>query len=91
MSRPKKCRELRSRKKLLKLLDKPEKISVNFYMKQKDLINLATSDIGGKLKELEIHPEYEEGRPVLDFSQVQFPALESLEIHYQGIEAIDFT
>ena len=86
--------ELESRKKLLKFLEKPENyvnVSITFYMKQQDLTQLATSGIGGQLKELSFTPEYEDGSPVIDFSQVQFPALERLEIHHQALEAIDFT
>ena len=85
--------ELSSKKQLLKLLEKPENynVTVTFHMKQEDLIKLATSEIGSKVKELVFNPEYRDGSPVLDFSQVQFPVLERLEIQCQAIEAINFT
>merc|ERR550519_1295027 len=40
---------------------------------------------------LEIHPEYEEGVPVLDFSEVPFPNLKHLTIYYQSMKAVHFT
>ena len=86
--------ELKSRNHLSEFLEKPEnylKVRVTFNMKQEDLTQLATSDIGSKLKELSFTPKYGSRSAVIDFSQVQFPALEKLEIHHQVIEAIDFT
>merc|ERR1719186_470871 len=41
--------------------------------------------------ELEIHPEYAEGVPTLDFSEVEFLTLESLTIRHQSIKSVHFT
>merc|ERR1719369_2406713 len=43
------------------------------------------------MEELDIQPEYEEGVPVLDFSEVPFVNLKRLNINYQSMKAVHFT
>merc|ERR1719186_2472710 len=43
------------------------------------------------MEELEIHPEYQDDSPTLDFSEVSFLNLKSLTIHYQSLKAVHFT
>jgi len=68
------------------------KITVNFYLTQPDLKQLAQSNLGIQMEDLSINPEYGNGKsPTIDFSEVSFPNLKSLSIYFQSMKAIDFT
>ena len=67
-------------------------LNVAFNMTQKQLENLANSNLGKNLKELDIQNEdYDDHLPVIDFTSVKFPRLTSLSTYCQFIRTIHFT
>ena len=67
-------------------------LKVAFNMTQKQLENLANSNLGKNLKELDIENDYyDDDLAVIDFSLVKFPCLTSLSTFCQNISTIHFT
>jgi len=68
------------------------KIEMKFPMSQEDLALLCESQVGARMTHLTIQPKYNDRRPpVIDFSLVSLPALESLECMFQAVRAVHFT
>jgi len=67
-------------------------LRVEFPMSQDDLRLLAESDVGARMTQLSICPEYDDREPpIIDFSLVSFPTLENLDMMFQALRAIHFT
>ena len=66
-------------------------IEVESPFNQEFLERLASSLVGKEMTQLTCRPEYENDIPIVDFTKVFLPKLESLDLLCQGIKSLDFT